>query len=170
MTRSISIRTATALAALGLAVGVGSVAAVIGPLHESTAAAAGARTLVYTATLVPSETGGIDTGPTGISPGDTQVNVVALTRAGKRAGRVHVVGTIIDGDREGIQQNVTVFLAGGTVQAIGGGVDKPIPGATQPAGDLLAVVGGTGAYTGASGTLAISSVSPTRDRLTIRLR
>ncbi len=62
-------------------------------------------------------------------------------------------------------------MPGGTIVASGGGVHGPIPGAPQPAGDVLAVIGGTGAYAGASGTLEFGEEdSEGRAKVTIRLR
>jgi hypothetical protein len=169
MTRRLSARTASVTAALGIALGAGVLAA-SGTLGHDAAAAAGPRTLTYTATVVPAEAGGIDTGPKGLSVGDTIVNVAALTRAGKPAGRVHIVETVLDKAHQGTSQAFTIFVAGGTVEAFGGGVNLPIPGAPQPPQDQRAVIGGTGAYAGASGTLTVVPVGDTTTRFVLRLR
>lgn len=166
MTRSISARTATMLAALGLAAGVGSVAALAGAAGDDPASAAGAQTLVFTAKVAPGEAGGIDTGPKGISVGDTLVDVVSLRQAGKPAGRMHVVGTVLDTRYQGTQQALTIFVRGGTIEALGGGVNRAVPGAgASSTADVRAVVGGTGDYAGAAGELEIAG-----SRVTIRLR
>ncbi len=167
MTRSLSTRAATVLAALGLAAGAGSVAAVMGPLHEDAAAAAPSGTLVYSVKLVPGESGGIDGGAKGFSIGDTLVNVANLRQDGKPAGRVHITETVLDKKHEGTQQIFTIWLKGGTIEAVGGGVNKDIPGAPgSSAADARAIVGGTGDYVGASGQIELS---PTGKTLTVRL-
>jgi len=169
MNRAISTRIVSVTAALGIALGAGVVAAT-GPFADDTATAASAQTLTYTATPVASEAGGIDTGPKGLSVGDTMVNVMSLTRAGAPAGRAHVVETVLDKSHQGTSQSITLFVAGGSIETFGGGVNVPISGASQPPVDQRAVIGGTGTYAGASGTLSITPGSGQTARLVVRLR
>lgn len=168
MDTTIMRRVGAIAAAAGLALGGGVVA---GSLGQDSASAAGSRTLVYDSTFIPSENKSVDLAPKGHSPGDTSVDVASLAKGGRPAGRIHAVTTIVDKQGEGIQWDFTVFVAGGTIVASGGGVHKPIPGAPQPAGDMVAVIGGTGTYAGASGTLLFGAEdSKGRAKVTIRLR
>ena len=163
-------RTSAAALAAAVALAAAALAGSHALMSPDSASATPSKSLVYDAKLIASESVTNDTGAKGFSPGDTSVDVASLTANGKPAGRVHLVSTIIDANREGIQQDMTLFLPGGTIFATGGGTNKPIAGGAPQSTQLAAVTGGTGSYVGATGTLEIVDVSATKARLTIHLR
>ncbi len=80
--------------------------------------------------------------------------------AGAPAGRKEVDCVVIDHTYAGQACRLTLILKHGQVTAQGAGVDKRIPGVggmTPPTGDEFAIMGGTGAYQGAAGTLRLKS-------------
>ena len=102
----------------------------------------------------------VDVRPTGISLGDHFLGAVTLRQAGAPAGRMEADCVIIDRRFEGQACSFTLILKDGQVAAQGAGVDKRIPGVggtTPPTGDEFAILGGTGAYQGAAGTLRLKS-------------
>jgi hypothetical protein len=67
---------------------------------------------------------------------------------------------VIDHTYAGRARSLTLILKGGQVTAQGAGVDKRVPGVggtTRPTGDEFAIMGGTGAYERAAGTLRLKS-------------
>ena len=102
----------------------------------------------------------VDIQPKGISLGDHFLGAETLRQAGARAGRMEVDCVVIDRAYAGQACSLTLILKAGQVAAQGAGVDKRIPGVggtTPPTGDEFAILGGTGAYQGASGTLRLKS-------------
>jgi hypothetical protein len=95
-----------------------------------------------------------DNGKHGDSAGDVFVLATKLSRDGKAAGRGEYVQTAVDDRYRGISMTVHLLLPDGTLDLQGAGLDRRAPGLAKPSAEAdLAVVGGTGAYAGASGTV-----------------
>lgn len=112
----------------------------------------------------PTGGGGIDNRPKGPSLGDAFFQSVALTdTAGHRVGTADITGELVAGSpshgRE--QTTVTIALRDGQLVATGG--HPAVDGFTLP------VVGGTGAYTAAAGTLRVTPGSHGTEHATIAL-
>ena len=98
----------------------------------------------------------VDVPPRGLSLGDQVVGAVSLRTHGELFGRALVVCTINDASFQGQQCAITLVLRNGQITVHGGGLDRTLPHAPPPGGaDVFAVTGGTGSYTGATGTLTI---------------
>jgi len=111
----------------------------------------------------------VDVRPKGISLGDQFLGAETLRQAGTPAGRMEVDCVVIDQTYAGQARSLTLILKDGQVTAQGAGVDKRIPGiggTTPPTGDEFAIMGGTGAYQGAAGTLRLKS-GRTTDTVTL---
>ena len=111
----------------------------------------------------------VDVRPKGISLGDHFLGAETLRQAGAPAGRMEVDCVVIDHTYAGQACSLTFILEDGQVAAQGAGVDKRIPGVggtTPPTGDEFAIIGGTGAYQGAAGTLRLKS-GRTADAVTL---
>ena len=152
-------RAAVAVAAAAL-LGGGAYAGGHGPAH----------TYHYVAQPEDGNFAQVDLGPASAHDGSGQQeqdisDVIAftesLTRDGRAAGQIHVAGIGVDHLRGLTQVTATISLADGTV-ALEGVV-------TQEPRSTLAVVGGTGRYAGASGTLALDFTGP-QEQLTLTLR
>jgi hypothetical protein len=106
----------------------------------------------------------IDNGKHGDSAGDVFVFATSLTRDGKAAGRAEYVQTAVDDRYRGISMTVDLLLPDGTIEIQAVGLDRKAPGLTKPGAESdLAVVGGTGAYAGASGTVHPVDVGSRQD-------
>lgn len=141
-----------------LAAGAATVAASV-----SLAGTAGARTLVFTMHDEPGNFALDDLGAkstSGPGIGDVLAFTQTLTAGGTKAGVVHLAAVGVDHRRHLTQAAATVVLAGGTIEVAG-----VVPQAPR---FTLAVVGGTGAYVGSSGTLAVTTPGHT-SRMTITL-
>jgi hypothetical protein len=96
----------------------------------------------------------IDVGRRGNSGGDMFVLSTTLLRNGKAAGRAEYVQTAVDDRYQGISMVVHLLLPDGTIELQGAGLNRQAPGLPKPGAESdFAVVGGTGAYAGASGTV-----------------
>jgi hypothetical protein len=115
------------------------------------------RTLTFTAPPpAPRDQHQVDVPPRGLSLGDQVVGAVSLRTHGELFGRALVVCTINDASFQGQQCAFTLVLRNGQITVHGGGLDRTLPHAPPPGGaDVFAVTGGTGSYTGATGTLTI---------------
>ena len=96
----------------------------------------------------------VDVKPKGESPGDYFTLSQKLKENGSSAGSVGAVGTAVT--KTVIQFDGTIFLSDGKVMVAGGG--KGNSKTTE-----LAIVGGTGAYAGASGTFTTVDHGKTTD-------
>ena len=110
-----------------------------------------------------------DVAPKGRSVGDTYVFSGSITRAGKPFGRYEEVDVAVDGKIQGVVRTAMLLLPDGTIAVQGGGGNVGASGWKPRANDELAVVGGTDAYGGVSGTLRPEDVSDSVMRLTIKL-
>jgi hypothetical protein len=98
----------------------------------------------------------VDVPPRGLSLGDQTVGAVSLRTHGQLFGRALVVCTISDASFQGQQCAMTLVLRNGQITVHGGGLDRRLPHSPPLGGpDVFAVTGGTGRYTGATGTLTI---------------
>lgn len=150
-------------------IGAGAVAAaaLVGVLGAAVAGASGSATpsamRLFSVDLPKTEIY-VDNGKKGESPGDMILFAERLhrgSRSGQVVGRLEVLCTFVS--ERGSRCNGTMILAGGTLEAAGrvsfGGPRVRIP-----------VVGGTKAYAGARGELAITEVNDSTDRYDITLQ
>jgi hypothetical protein len=110
-----------------------------------------------------------DVAPKGRSVGDTYTFSGSVTRANKPFGRYEDVDVSVDGKIQGFVRTAMLLLPDGTIAVQGGGGNVAANGWKPGANDELAVVGGTGAYAGVSGTLRPDDLSDSVMRLTIKL-
>jgi len=139
-------------------------AAVVLPSALATAAPEGTMTL--TAAFEPRSMVKVGGGRQSVSPGETIVFSTTLTRAGKVAGRGEFVQTVVDPRYRGISTRADLLLPDGTIELQSAGVSVRPPGGAKPARNPdMAVVGGTGAYAGATGTVRITAAGHLKQRL-----
>lgn len=112
----------------------------------------------------------VDTGAKGESLGDYLVGAADLKRRGKSYGRLSLIDYVLDNRYEGSMKIGTMILPRGTLSLQGGGVNVPVPGTPRHGREQLAVVGGTGAYERAAGSVTILPVPDGDGRLSIQLR
>lgn len=146
MTRKTTLALALLLAVLG--------ATALGVALSS--AATGTQTLVFTARDEPGNFALDDRGSKsthGPDIGDVIAFTQTLTKAGKSAGVLHLAAIGVDHKRNLTQATGTVVLPRGTVDFAGLVAQSHL--------FALAVVGGTGAYLGAHGTLTVSTPAHT---------
>jgi hypothetical protein len=108
---------------------------------------------------------GLDLGKKGVSPGDQFLEHGRLKNAaGQAAGRFQMVTQLVSGTAShgSEQSSFTLDLPAGEVEAIGG------HGTTSRY--KLPVVGGTGDYAGAGGTLTVAPGTGGTERVTLTLR
>ena len=120
-----------------------------------------------TLTLSAKPTGGvpIDLGRKGVSPGDQFLeHGVLRDPSGHPAGHFQMVTQLVSGNARhgGEQSSLTLYLAGGQVQVTGGHATA--------SRFVLPVVGGTGNYTGAAGTLTVAPAKGESEQLTVALQ
>lgn len=107
-------------------------------------------------------------GHKGHSPGETIVFSTALSENGKPAGRGEFVQTIVDPRFRGVSFRADLLLPTGTIELQGSGLSKRPPGGAMPRSETeMAIVGGTGAYAGASGTVRLLPAGKSTQRLEI---
>lgn len=112
----------------------------------------------------------VDTGPKGTSPGDVFVFSTSLRRGGKPDGRAEFVQTVVDPRYRGISMRADLLLSDGTLALQGAGLSRRAPGGGRPTTETaMAIVGGTGAYAGKSGSVTLTPVGRTTQRLEIAL-
>ena len=131
------------------------------------------RTLEFAGSApVPRDLKQVDVRPRGLSIGDHSLAAVTLRAGDRIAGRAHVICTIIDRRYEGQDCHWVLVFRDGTITASGGGLGRLLPGQpTSPphAPDEYAVTGGTGAYRGASGTLAMEAHDDDSSTITLSI-
>src|SRR3954451_3362169 len=160
-----SMKFAAALVACGLAA-AGSAAA----WGSGEPACASRAPLKLRAVFDAGSTAEVDIGRKGESAGDYVVAAADLKRADKPFGRVEIVDYALDERYEGSMKLGTMFLPHGTLALQGGGFNRRVPGARNPAVEELAVVGGTGAYRSAHGTVEVRPSSDGNARLIVRVK
>jgi hypothetical protein len=139
-----------------LLVAVGA-AALFGTMAVRSAQGDTGRMLTFTVPpSAPRDQHQVDVPPHGLSLGDQVVGAVSLRTHGQLFGRALAVCTINDASFQGQQCAITLVLRNGQIIVHGGGLDRALPHAPPLGGpDVFAVTGGTGRYTGATGTLTI---------------
>ena len=149
------------------AVAAAAVASAV-PLASAPAAPSGSFTLV--ARLDGHSMVTVDARPKGTSPGDVFVFSTSLRRDGKPDGRGEFVQTVVDPRYRGISMRADLLLSDGTLELQGAGLSRRAPGGAKPASETdMAIVGGTGAYAGASGSVKLVPAGRTTQRLEIAL-
>ena len=115
--------------------------------------AGNARHFVLTATYVKASFKTDDVKPVGQSSLGDQISFsAALKRGAESYGRLEDVDVIVDAAIQGVTRTVTLLLPNGTIVAMGAAYNKATTGLPKPTDDtVLAVVGGTGAYSSARG-------------------
>jgi hypothetical protein len=107
----------------------------------------------------------VNVGPKGISPGDEFLEYGVLADAsGQPAGRFQMITQFVNGTaRHGNEQSwFTLYLKGGQLTVTGGHATT--------SRFALPIVGGTGTYAGAAGTLAVTPGKGETENLRIVLR
>jgi len=125
-------------------------------------------TVTLTARFEPrsmSKVGGSHGGPV---PGETIVFSTSLKREGKPDGRGEFVQTIVDPRYRGVATTADLLLSDGTIELQGAGLSGRPPGGAKPSRETdMAIVGGTGAYAGAGGTVALLPAGHLTQRLVL---
>jgi hypothetical protein len=138
------------------------------PLASAPAAPSGSFTLV--ASLDHHSMVRVDQSPKGTSPGDVFVFSTSLRRDGHADGRAEFVQTVVDRRYRGISMRADLLLADGTLELQGAGLSRRAPGGAKPSAETdMAIVGGTGSYTGASGRVQLVPSGRTTQRLEVML-
>jgi hypothetical protein len=152
--------TAAALAAAGSAVALTA-------LPASGHDAQRARTIVLTSIARPSDQKTIDLAPRGESVGDRMISSETLRRGGVPVAREEGECLLLDPSYEGAQCSFTIMFRDGILIGQGASVSKRVPGVGATSGPF-AIVGGTGRFAGASGTVDVQGTR-TGHRVTVRL-
>jgi hypothetical protein len=130
----------------------GAVAATVAVLPAQGGEATSARKLTFTSIERKGDERVIDLGRQGPSVGDRWLLASTLQQDGKRAGRLEADCVGIDKRFGVLQCSVVVILAEGQLTLQGVQIMKRIPGVTAAA-EEYSITGGTGAYTGATGSM-----------------
>lgn len=109
-------------------------------------------TLTFTIDGPGAEFDHIDLGRKGDSIGDRHVGAFTLLVEGEPAGRMHTDCLVVDDAYEGQMCTTVAMLSGGTLTFENAGLHKEL-GDVDGSGQLAAVTGGTGEYSGARGEL-----------------
>jgi hypothetical protein len=150
-----------------LAVAAAAVATAV-PLASAPAAPSGSFTLV--ARLDPHSMVRVDARPKGTSPGDVFVFSTSLRRDGKPDGRAEFVQTVVDPRYRGVSMRADLLLSDGTLELQAAGLGRRARGGAKPSAETdMAIVGGTGAYAGASGSVRLVPSGRTTQRLELAL-
>lgn len=135
-------------------------------LPSALATAAPEGTITLKASFEPRSMSKVGGGRRGPSPGETIVFSTSLRREGRAAGRGEFVQTIVDPRYRGVSTTADLLLADGTIELQGAGLSGRPPGGAQPSHETeMAIVGGTGAYTGAGGSVKLLPAGHLTQRL-----
>ena len=138
------------------------------PLVSAPAAPSASFTLV--ATLDRHSLVRVDAPPKGTSPGDGFVFSTSLHRNGRPDGRAEFVQTVVDPRYRGVSMHADLLLSNGTLELQGAGLSRRAPGGAKPTSQTdMAIVGGTGTFAGARGSVKLVPTGPTTQRLEIAL-
>lgn len=147
--------------------GLATVAAAVLPSALASASPEGGMTLV--AKLDRHSMVKVDNGRKGISAGDTIVFSTSLMRDGEADGRAEFVQTVVDPRYHGISAHADLLLADGTIELQNAGLGARAPGGAKPSRQTeMAIVGGTGAYSGAAGSVRLRPAGPVSQRLDVQ--
>lgn len=148
------------LAAVGSAIALTAL-----PASGHRAQATGTIVLTSTPRSVDQKT--TDLKPHGESVGDRMLSSETLRRHGVPVGRVESECVLVDATYQGAQCTFTIMFHDGVLIGQGASVNKRVPGVGATTQDF-AVLGGTGPYTGASGSVTVQSAAKGH-RVTLRL-
>jgi hypothetical protein len=149
------------------AMAVAAVASAV-PLASAPAAPSGSFTLV--ASLDRHSLVNVDARPKGTSPGDVIVFSTSLRRGGKPDGRAEFVQTVVDPRYRGVSMRADLLLSDGTLELQGAGLSRRAPGGAKPSSETdMAIVGGTGVYAGANGSVKLVPSGQTTQRMEVAL-
>jgi hypothetical protein len=138
------------------------------PLASAPAAPSGSFTLV--ASLDRHSLVKVDARAKGTSPGDVIVFSTSLRRGGKPDGRAEFVQTVVDPRYRGVSMRADLLLSDGTLELQGAGLSRRAPGGAKPSSETdMAIVGGTGVYAGADGTVKLVPSGRTTQRMEVAL-
>jgi hypothetical protein len=110
-----------------------------------------------------------DARPKGPSMGDQTVWSARLLANGRTVGRFEAVSIGVDKRYEGISHRFTLLFADGSIEVSGAGPGRRVPGLPSPDDQQLSIVGGTGAYSGASGSYHMRYTNNIVTHITLRL-
>ena len=145
-------------------------AAIAGAVPLASAPAAPSSSFTLLARLDPHSMVRVDARPNGTSPGDVFVFSTSLRRDGNLDGRAEFVQTVVDPRYRGISMRADLLLADGTLELQAAGLSRRAPGGAKPTSQTeMAIVGGTGAYAGRSGSVKLVPSGRTTQRLEIAL-
>jgi hypothetical protein len=142
-------------------------AAALSALPASGHDARRARTIVLTSVARPADQKTIDLKPRGESVGDRMLSSETLRRGGVPVAREEGDCVLLDPSYLGAQCSFTLMFRDGVLIGQGASVTKPVPGVGDTPDDF-AIVGGTGRFKGASGSVNVQSTR-TGHRVTLRL-
>src|SRR5919198_4657600 len=149
------------------AVAAAAVASAV-PLASAPAAPSGSFTLL--ARLDRHSMVRVDARPKGTSAGDVFVFSTSLRRDGRPDGRAEFVQTVVDPRYRGISMHADLLLSDGTLELQGAGLSRRAPGGAKPTSETdMAIVDGTGAYAGESGSVELVPSGRTTQRLDVPL-
>ena len=138
------------------------------PLASAPAASSSSFTLL--ANLDRHSMASVDAQPKGTSPGDVFVFSTSLRRGGKLDGRAEFVQSVVDPRYRGVSMRADLLLSDGTLELQGAGLSRRAPGGAKPTSETdMAIVGGTGAYAGASGSVKLVPSGRTTQRVELTL-
>lgn len=147
-----------------------AVAAVASAVSLASAPAAPSGSFTLLASLDRHSMVRVDARPKGTSAGDVFVFSTSLRRDGKPDGRAEFVQTVVDPRYRGVSMHADLLLADGTLELQGAGLSRRAPGGAKPSSETdMAIVGGTGAYAGANGSIKLVPVGRTTQRLEVTL-
>lgn len=110
-----------------------------------------------------------DVRPKGPSMGDQDVWSAKLLSGGRKVGRFEAVSIGVDKRYRGISHRFTLLFADGSIEVSGAGPGRRIPALPHPDDQQLSIVGGTGAYSGASGSYHMRYSNDLVTHITLRL-
>ncbi|HKN93740.1 MAG TPA: hypothetical protein VJU60_05365 [Thermoleophilaceae bacterium] len=147
-----------------------AVAAVASAVSLASAPAAPSGSFPLLASLDRHSMVRVDARPKGTSAGDVFVFSTSLRRDGKPDGRAEFVQTVVDPRYRGVSMHADLLLADGTLELQGAGLSRRAPGGAKPSSETdMAIVGGTGAYAAANGSIKLVPVGRTTQRLEVTL-
>ena len=94
----------------------------------------------------------------------------SLRRGGKPDGRAAFVQTVVDPRYRGVSMRADLLLSDGTLELQGAGLSRRAPGGAKPSSETdMAIVGGTGVYAGADGSVKLVPSGQTTQRMEVAL-
>jgi hypothetical protein len=157
------MKTTSLIAALGAATAAAGIAVIPASGQDQNTA----RTLTFVTTQKRGDVRSTDVKPKGDSPGDSYLLSSLMHRDGKIVGRVEAQCVELDATYQAQMCHIVAVLTDGQITLQGAGFEKRLPGAARSP-EAFAITGGTGAYSGAAGSMTIKG-NGQRDTLTFTL-